>query len=119
MTSSFKLDYTFAERSAEAARIKEKYIDRVPIVVERGAKNTGSLESLDKKKYLCPADLSLGQFLYVIRKRLHLPSTEAIFLFTEDGTIPSTSALVRDVYLQHKDQDGFMYLTYQGENVFG
>ncbi len=29
------------------------------------------------------------------------------------------AALMSDVYEDHKDEDGFLYITYSGENTFG
>lgn len=65
-----------------------------------------------------PRDLTIGQFIYVIRRRLRLPPEKAIYLFCS-GHIPASSALVHSVYEQYKDVDGFLYITYSGENVFG
>mmetsp|Transcript_6748 Transcript_6748/g.11264 ORF Transcript_6748/g.11264 Transcript_6748/m.11264 type:complete len:121 (-) Transcript_6748:408-770(-) len=76
------------------------------------------VEDIDKKKYLVPSDLTCGQFVYVIRKRLKLPAEKAIFLFV-NGTIPPTAAMLNTVYEQHKDKDGFLYISYSDENVFG
>ena len=30
-----------------------------------------------------------------------------------------SAALMSDVYEDHKDEDGFLYITYSGENTFG
>ena len=38
-----------------------------------------------------PADLSVGQFVYVIRKRIQLPSEKAIFIFVRN-TLPPIGA---------------------------
>jgi GABA(A) receptor-associated protein len=75
-------------------------------------------KDIDKKKYLVPADLTCGQFLYVIRKRLKLAPEKAIFLFV-DGKIPPTTAMLNSIYEQHQDKDGFLYMSYSDENVFG
>lgn len=29
------------------------------------------------------------------------------------------AALMSDIYEDHKDEDGFLYITYSGENTFG
>ena len=29
------------------------------------------------------------------------------------------AALMSDIYQDHKDEDGFLYITYSGENTFG
>jgi GABA(A) receptor-associated protein len=76
------------------------------------------VKDIDKKKYLVPADLTCGQFVYVIRKRLKLPPEQAIQLFI-NGIIPSTAALLNTIYEEHKDEDGFLYISYCGENTFG
>ena len=109
-----------------------------------------------------PSDLTVGQFVYVIRKRIKLAPEQAIFLFVSAGTLPPTVAPLQtvrrcthaaaprraprtahaapsiaprtppprapshtarrarsQVYDQHKDEDGFLYMTYSGENTFG
>ena len=38
-------------------------------------------QKLDRKKYLCPRDLSLGNFMYVIRKRMHIEPEKSLYLF--------------------------------------
>jgi len=112
----FKQEYTFDQRKVEAYRVLAKYPDRIPIICERN--QVANVEEIDKKKYLVPVDLTCGQFVYVIRKRLCLPAEKAIFLFV-NGIIPSSSQSLSVLYLEHKDLDGFMYITYSDENVFG
>ena len=82
------------------------------------ADRSQSVVDIDKKKYLVPSDLTVGQFMFVIRKRLKLPPEQAIFLFV-NGTIPPTGALMNQIYEEHRDVDGFLYITYSGENTFG
>ncbi|PVV02489.1 hypothetical protein BB560_003055 [Smittium megazygosporum] len=76
------------------------------------------IANIDKKKYLVPADLTVGQFVYVIRKRIKLSSEKAIFIFVND-TLPPTAALMSAIYSECQDPDGFLYVTYSGENTFG
>jgi GABA(A) receptor-associated protein len=40
-------------------------------------------------RYLVPADLTVGQFVYVVRKRIKLSAEKAIFIFVKD-TLPPT-----------------------------
>lgn len=114
--SSFKKTFTLQKRSDESFRIKRKYPDRIPVIVEK-ATNT-EIEEIDKKKYLVPADLTVGQFVYVIRKRIHLVPEQAIYLFI-NNTLPPTSALMSQIYKEHADPDGFLYFLYSGESTFG
>lgn len=116
----FKTEHSFEDRESESARIIAKYADRIPVIVERDSKASASLELLDKKKYLVPNELTVGQFMFVIRKRLKLPANEAIYLYLPvGGKMPSSSMVMKDIYATCKDDDGFLYMTYAGENVFG
>ncbi|RZS09093.1 hypothetical protein BHM03_00040134, partial [Ensete ventricosum] len=40
-------------------------------------------------RYLVPADLTVGQFVYVVRKRIKLSAEKAIFIFVKN-TLPPT-----------------------------
>lgn len=114
--SQFKQEHALEKRQAEAQRIREKYPDRVPVIVEKAEKS--DIPDIDKKKYLVPADLTVGQFVYVIRKRIKLSPEKAIFVFV-NNVLPPTAALISSVYDEHKDEDGFLYIAYSGENTFG
>ncbi|MQM10564.1 hypothetical protein Taro_043457, partial [Colocasia esculenta] len=103
-------------RQAEASRIREKYPDRIPVIVEKAEKT--DIPDIDKKKYLVPADLTVGQFVYVVRKRIKLSPEKAIFIFVKN-ILPPTAALMSAIYEENKDEDGFLYMTYSGENTFG
>ncbi|RKO94954.1 hypothetical protein CXG81DRAFT_27970 [Caulochytrium protostelioides] len=116
--SKFKDEYPFEKRALEASRITQKYPDRIPCIVERSAQSSPSLPLIDKKKYLVPSDLTVGQFVYVIRKRIKLAPEKAIFIFVE-GVLPPSSMLLARVYEEHKDEDGFLYVVYSSENTFG
>lgn len=52
---------------------------------------------LDKKKYLVPSDLTVGQFYFLIRKRVHLRPEDALFFFV-NNVIPPTSATMGSLY---------------------
>jgi hypothetical protein len=81
----------------------------VQVICEKVEKS--DIATIDKKKYLVPADLTVGQFVYVIRKRIKLSPEKAIFIFV-DEVLPPTAALMSSIYEEHKDEDGFLYITY-------
>lgn len=56
--------------------------------------------------------------MYVIRKRIKLPSEVALFGIVNENMI-STSKLLSELYNSYKSNDGFLYVYYEGENVFG
>merc|ERR1712232_374552 len=115
-TSTFKADHSFDKRQEVASKIRSKYPDRIPVIVEKAAKSNAP--DIDKKKFLVPGDISVGKFVYEIRKHMKLNPEQAIFLFVND-TLPPTAALMSFIYDKHKDEDGFLYVTYNGENTFG
>ena len=113
----YKNTISLQERKDEVKRVLEKYPDRIPIVCERNTKSKNTPD-IDKNKYLVPNDLTVGQFLYVIRKRLNITSDKALFLFI-NGMIPSSSSYICSIYDENKDEDGYLYILYSFENVFG
>jgi GABA(A) receptor-associated protein len=115
---SYKIKKGFSERKVESERIIEKYPDRIPIICEKSSKNSDLLPDLDKTKYLVPHDLTIGQFMYVIRKRLKLNASEALYLFA-NGHMMTCSNTVGIAYDNYKDSDGFLYLKYSKESTFG
>lgn len=114
---SFKKKFSFADRKKESKRIKEKYPDRIPIIVEH-SKSSSDFPTIDKQKYLVPNDLSVGQFSYVIRKRIKLPSEKAMFLMI-NNKMPPTNDYISNVYEKDSDEDGFLYVSIAGESTFG
>ena len=113
----FQNKKNFFERKEEADRIMMKYPNRVPILVTKD-KRCKDIPDIDRHKFLVPDDLTVGQFLYVIRKRIKLTPEKSIYLFF-DSSIACTSSLISQVYLDKKNNDGFLYCTYTGESTFG
>ena len=40
-----------------------------------------NIQEIDKRKFLVPSDISIAQFMWIIRQRIQLPAEKAIFLF--------------------------------------
>lgn len=111
---NFKTKYTFGERQRECKRILQKYPDRIPIIVQTNSENL----ILDKHKYLVPIDLSIAQFLYILRKRIMLRPEEGLYMFV-NNTIVSGQSLLSTIYAKHRDECGFLIVTISLENTFG
>ena len=108
--------YTFQQRSREALNIMGKYPNSLPIIVQNGPSST--LPLIDKNKFLVPKDITFGEFVYVIRKRLKLKEYQSIFVFV-NRTLPLNTKLISVLYDEHSEDDNFLYCYIQGENVFG
>ncbi len=113
----FKNIHTFDARKNESNRVIEKYPNRIPVICERHH-NCKTAPIIDKIKYLVPYDLTIGQFIYIIRKRMNMSSQKALFLFI-NSNIPSSSKMLHTIYNEEKDEDGFLYIYYTTENTFG
>lgn len=114
--SVFKSKNTFEKRKLESTNIINKYPERIPIIVEKYS--TCKLKNIDKSKYLVPKDMTMGQFVYIIRKRINLDSSQSLFV-SVNGCLTSSCERVQDVYSSKKDEDGFLYVVYTSENTFG
>jgi GABA(A) receptor-associated protein len=114
----FKQNFSFQHRKDEANRVLQKYPDKVPVICEKNPSAPRDCPNIDKIKYLVPFDLTMGQFLFIIRNRMKLPSEKAIFIFVDNNMV-SSSAYINQIYASKKSPDNFLYITYSLENVFG
>ncbi|XP_029702335.1 gamma-aminobutyric acid receptor-associated protein-like 2 isoform X8 [Takifugu rubripes] len=116
MKLKFKEEHYLENRCMRSTEIRNKYPDRVPVTLEKVPRS--NIMDVDRREYLLPTDLTVAQFMYIIRKRISLPSEAPMFLFV-DQVLPTTSATMGALYEESKDEDGFLYVAYSGENTFG
>ena len=107
----------YLEKLKKSQLILEKYPDRVPIIIQPSASDRDSYP-IDKSKYITPKDLTLIQLQQIIRKRIKFPAEKALFMFINNRIYPITS-VIGPLYDQHKNKDGFLYVTYCQESTFG
>jgi GABA(A) receptor-associated protein len=112
----FKDNHSFGKRITQSQNVMIKFPQRIPCIIEKNKNSEIALA--DKIKFLVPGDLTMGQLIHVIRKRINLSPEKAIFLLVNNMIPPSTS-LVSHIYNEHKDEDKFLYIVYSGENTFG
>lgn len=115
LEQNYKSLYSFEKRLYESSKIIEKYPQRIPVICERMSID---IPNIDRKKFLCPDELSLANFMYVIRKRLKLAPEKSIYLFI-NGKLINNSKLLIQIYEKNKDEDGFLYIQYASESTFG
>lgn len=65
-----------------------------------------------------PSNLTVGQFYFLIRKRISLRPEDALFFFV-NNVIPPTSAAMGSLYQEHHEEDFFLYIAYSDESVYG
>ncbi|KAK8389972.1 hypothetical protein O3P69_012888 [Scylla paramamosain] len=88
---TFKQTRNYASRQQEVANIRNKFPNKIPVVVERYAKET-TLPVLDKTKFLVPQELTMSQFVTILRNRMQLQSTMSFYLLRCTGSAGMTMA---------------------------
>ena len=78
-------------------------------------------------RFLVPVNMLVGEFKYIIHKHINqcsdnrgsnFPAEKTIYLFV-NNMVPKAGALISEIYEQHKDDDGFLYMEYSAENTLG
>jgi len=121
----FTEKYTLEQRASQSEKIRTKYPDHVPVILEPAPEKRSTIRAVDpsdgglKTKYLVPGTQSVAKFMATVRKQVKLSKEEALYLMTLDNTIPASTTIMSQVDKNHQSEDGFLYLVFTGENTFG
>lgn len=117
VVNSFKNANALCARQETSRRILRSHAGHVPVVVERVH---GRTPVMDKNKFVVPSTYTVGHLVYMMRKRMpEVRRHQAIFLFVAVGVLPPTSTSVAQLYDEHRDEDGMLYVRYSLEHTFG
>ena len=117
MNFKFKKDKTFEERRAEYERVTMEHPKKLPIICEKAPNS--KINNIDKTKYLVDASLSLPQFIALIKKKLNIDEKDALFLAANGKRTLPINETLGNIYQKYKDKDGFLYIAYAAEQVWG
>lgn len=121
---TFQQENSLEKRKQESLRLRTKYPDRVPVLIDRCHQQDPVLQE-DKFRFLFPLDFCASQVQHLIRRRLSpLNANEQLFYFVGDPSsktwhIVSGSLPLSDVYRQFRTPDGFLYFCYSRHETFG
>lgn len=113
----FQMLYTFDKRQAESKRMKSKYPDYIPVIIERS--DASDVECLDKTKFLFKPDVTISNIIIMIRRKINLNDSESLILFINNINPPLNQDTIASIHDKHADKDGFLYITYAKEKTFG
>ena len=114
--SDFKTKQDFEKRVNESLKLNCKYPDRIPVIVDRAEKKGPDINC---HKFLVPKDLTMAGFAHVLRARINMKPSDALFIFIGNSNHVPSSARMVELYKKHGDIDGFLYMSYALENTFG
>lgn len=115
----YKGKHSYDVRRAESKRVLDLHPLHVPVIVETNKLTRNKITGLTKNKYLVSNDLTLGQFIHILRKNIsQLLAEESIFLFINNTLAPPSKSMSQ-IYHDEKDDDGFMYCMISKMETFG
>ena len=116
---SYKEITTLEERKKRSSSLLVKYSDKIPVILEKSSKDK-ILPNIDKNKLLVAYDMTTANIIQLLKKNLKINENTAIYIMVTDKNIMiSGSQSIESIYKDYKNEDGFLYLEYCTENVFG
>ena len=110
---------SFDERKKKHDSLLLKFPDKIPVILEK-SKVDKYLPKLDKSKLLVSQDMTVANIIKLLKNNLKINENISLYIVIADKNIMiSGSQSINSIYNQHKNNDGFLYLEYCTENVFG
>ena len=111
--------HTFDEsqfKQEHANKIFAKYPTRYPILIW----DLDNRIKIKRRKFIAPSDVTLGQFIYILRKQMiDFNPGDGLFLFIHGtNTLLPAGEDIGKVWARH-NVNGFLKLTLARENTFG
>ena len=103
-------------KPGELEKIRVSHPGRVPVFVTKATKSDAP--DIPKHKYLVPSDISIGNFIFIIRKQIKLPPEKALYIFI-NNTLPPSTMRIGEAYNIYKGTDGALHIVYASESTFG
>lgn len=109
---------TAQERKNELYRLFKKYPDKIPVIIKKD--KSCNLATADvSTKFLIPKELTVGQLLYTLRKRIMINPDQALFIFFNNQLV-NTACTMQEIYTKHHNkEDEMLYAIYTTESTFG
>mmetsp|Transcript_27036 Transcript_27036/g.62477 ORF Transcript_27036/g.62477 Transcript_27036/m.62477 type:complete len:125 (+) Transcript_27036:95-469(+) len=112
------------KRRVEGIRLKSKFPERVPVIVEQATHfwARSSLPDLERKRWLVPQGMMVHELNCAISRLLFEdapPTAKRTIYLLAGRTALKTATTLGEVYEKHKNEDGFLYIQYRSEGLLG
>lgn len=111
----FKESMGFDDRRAWFLSLISKHENKIPVVIEIDVRST--LKFFSFKLTLKPT-AQISMLTKIIRDKIQLSNSEAIFLFCGNISLAGNKVL-GETYEKYRDKDGFLYIVVGNIETFG
>ncbi len=112
----------FEDRKKRSQSLLFKYKDKYPVILEKSSKDN-NLPSIEKSKLLVSYEMTVATIIQLLKKNININEYTSIYIMTTDknknSIMLSGAQSISFLYENYKNDDGFLYLEYCAENVFG
>ncbi len=105
------------QRKARAEALARKYPNRLALIIKSAVTEPGAQADGPTNKFIVPLTCTVADVLQHLRKRINVTAYQALYLCVNDTIL--SGAQTMESIISHKSDDGFVYLTYCMESVFG
>lgn len=110
---------TYKHRRKLVRRMLSLHPERVPIIIERDVSSRGA-KLFTRVKFMVSRESTVGQFAKLLLSMATLPNTGALLIVVTDKCIPlASNRTLGEIYDIYSSLDGFVYLSYKEEDVYG
>ncbi len=110
---------SFEARKKRSNSLLSKYPDKIPVILEKSSKDK-YLPKVDKNKLLVAHNMTVATIIQLLKTHIKIDEKTSIYIMVSNNNVMlSGSQSISDIYKNHQSNDGFLYLEYCTENVFG
>jgi len=119
VTQKYSEMSSFEDRKKRSNSLLLKYPDKYPVILEKSNRDK-YLPKMEKTKLLVSHDMTVATILQLLKKNIKVNEHTAVYISVANkNLILSGSQSITYIYDNYKSDDGFLYLEYCTENVFG
>jgi GABA(A) receptor-associated protein len=100
-------------------QLREKHPDRVPIYLKKASCCTNKRIPDFNMKMLVQKDMSVAEFLVILRRKIKLTSHDALYLFVGNTIPPATMHFAMLDNMYRDPSTNALSIEYAGEATFG